>query len=169
MAYGQLNSSVPWTESLRDLKEIMEKWGVKDYVMPTYDESKRNGVVVFKWAINGEWEEVPSGRWPMEPSKNLRALVLAFDAARKADARGLGHLLRAATRRFALPSGQKTAYELLGVPGGTTDKTVLRTAFLAAIKRTHPDSGGNEREYEAVISAGRALGMTVGGANGAQP
>ena len=163
-ALGQLNSNVSWSESLRDLKEIMDKWGKRDYILPTYDESKRNGVVLLKFAVNGVWDEIPSGRWPLEPAKNLRALVLALDGARKADQRGLGMLFRHTARMMALTAGDGTPYKVLGVPEATTDKTVLQAAFRAAIKRTHPDTGGKESDYEAVIAAGRALGMTVGGA-----
>src|SRR3990167_2403406 len=162
-ALGQLNSNTTWTESLRDLKEIMEKWGKQDYILPTYDKSKLDGVVIFKYAMNGQWEEIPSGRWPMEPAKNLRALVLALDAARKADQRGLGMLFAHASKMMALTAGNGSPYVVLGVPAGTTDKVVLTEAFRKAILRTHPDRGGNERDYEAVISAGGSLGMTVGG------
>lgn len=52
---------------------------------------------------------------------------------------------------------RRTAYEVLGVPRGA-DAQRIRRAWRAAARRTHPDAGGDARDFRAVTRAWEQLG-----------
>jgi curved DNA-binding protein CbpA len=51
---------------------------------------------------------------------------------------------------------RRSPWEILGVEEGAPDETVRR-AFRWRVKQTHPDAGGDEAEFEAVIRAYRIV------------
>ena len=51
----------------------------------------------------------------------------------------------------------RTAYEVLGV-ARTASAEELRRAYRAAARRTHPDAGGDARDFRAVVRAWEAVG-----------
>ena len=51
----------------------------------------------------------------------------------------------------------RTAYEVLGV-ARTASPEELRRAYRAAARRTHPDAGGDARDFRAVVRAWEAVG-----------
>ena len=162
-SYGTLHTEKTWAECLHILKHEMEMWGKPDYLLPTFRESKDTGRVRFSFATNGQWIEpiecqIGPTRWaPFDAVTSLRAITLAIEAARKADQRGIGALLAAATRHLALPSD--SPYRTLGVPEGTTDKDVLRKAYTSRVKEVHPDMGGDAKEFARVQKAAEHLGV----------
>lgn len=54
--------------------------------------------------------------------------------------------------RSRTPSGQRSAYEVLGVPFDA-DEAALKAAWRKAARRTHPDHGGDPAEFRAVSEA----------------
>jgi len=162
-SYGALHTEKTWTECLHILKQEMERWGKEDYVLPTLAESKANGRVRFSFATNGKWIEpidcsIGPTRWaPFDPATSLRAITIAIEGARKADQRGIGALLAAATKHLALPAD--SPYRVLGVPEGTTDKEALRKAYTGRVKEVHPDMGGDAQEFARVQKAAEQLGV----------
>lgn len=157
---GHLSTNKTWTQSLRDLKTELTKWGVVDYILPTFEESNRAGAVTVSYAINGKWLPLTSGHFPSQ-AVNLRALVMAIEGSRKADQRGIGGLMAAALQHKALTGADPRS--ILGIPPGTTDAGVMRHYYLERIKATHPDHGGDEKEFIKVMEAGKALGLDNGG------
>ena len=160
--YGTLHTDKTWAEALTMLKEEMERWGKDDYILPTLAESRAEGRVQFSFATNGQWSalecRIGPTRWAsFDPVTSLRAITIAIEGARKADQRGIGALLAAATRHLALPVN--SPYRILNVPEGTTDKEVLRKAYTTRVKEVHPDLGGDPKEFASVQKAAEELGV----------
>ena len=163
MKYGGLHTNKSWGASLQDLKLELDKWGIKDYILPTYDESKRKELVVLKVAINGKWTDVSCGRWSSYQhnglQRNLRALVMAVESARLADQRGIGGLLHELTEHLSLPSpAGDSHYAVLGVAPDAS-KLDMVTAYREKLLVLHPDKGGDVVQYERLVKAGQALGI----------
>lgn len=166
--YGALNTNKTFSESIGELKDVFRKWGIppSNYVLPTFkDSANALGAVTIHVKMRDEWQDLVSERWKGEreaPIKNLRALVLALDAARLADQRGLGQLFaHVVTKMLALPPGPKEEepHDVLGV-SRTAPSSIIRAAYLQLVKETHPDTGhGNETEFKRVKAAGEKLGV----------
>jgi len=163
--YSPLHTTKTWAESLNDLVEEFRKWGINDYLLPIRKRAMLDGKVVLSFAVNGRWIEPPiecsigPSKFSMyDPDTSLRAIVLAIESARKADQRGIGALLAAATAHLALPA--YSAYRVLGVPEGTRDPKILRAAYVEKAKLTHPDRGGNVAEFQAMQKAAEELGVS---------
>ena len=156
---GDLRTTRTWPELLKDLQEVMQKWDKSDYLMPTKAKSETDGCVTFSYAIKGKWSEpLKSGRF-RRPEENLAAIVLALDAVRKADQRGLGHLIAAASAPLALTGrSQRTPHEVLGLSPSATPEQI-KSAYMEKLKATHPDTGGNAEEFKAVMHAAEMLGL----------
>ena len=139
----------------------MRKWGIKDWLPPTFQDSFDKRRVQFRYAVQGRWVELNSHRF-RTPEQNLAAICEALDAVRKAQQRGLGELLAVAAQVYALPEGDPAA--LLSVIGATpvmgTEERIA--AFREKLKQTHPDHGGNSTEFRKVLAAGEALGLRQG-------
>ena len=160
---GSLRTTATWTESLRDLANEFRKWGKKDYVLPTLADARRLGKVRVTFAVNGQWRLLEcsiGSSWsaPYSPEVSIRAILIAIEGARKADQRGIGALLAAATQHLAFPSGQDDPYKVLGVAPNAT-KEAIRHAYTILAQQHHPDHGGNEQEFKRVQKAAEKLGV----------
>ena len=165
MTTGHLNTNKKWTDSLYELKEEFRKWGVQDYIMPKYSESRRAAKVVVPFVINGRWSSPECSRWGLEfdgPERNLRAIVMAIRSARLADQRGIGALLAEVTKHLMLPSGKMDPYAVLGVRPGVTEE-ILKSALRRREMETHPDRGGTSEAFREVMEAGKVLGLVSNG------
>lgn len=158
MVVGELQTSRTWSESLADLKDEFRKWGIDDYIVPTMKESRAAQEVKVSFAVNGRWSYPTCGRWPGSPQKNLRAIVLAIEAVRKADQRGIGSLLAEAAKHLALGSGKRDPYQVLGVRPGMS-REAFAFAYRQKIKETHPDTGGSTDAFLEVRAAAEELGL----------
>ncbi len=160
---GALRTTATWAESLQDLKEEFRKWDKADYVLPTINESKALGKVRVTFAVNGVWTPLECSLRaqpysPFSPETSIRAILIAIEGARKADQRGIGALLAAATQHLALPPKQAPE-QVLGLALGERDSLKLRQAYVARAKATHPDTGGDEAEFKKVQQAAEELGV----------
>lgn len=155
-----LHTNIKWSDSLMALKDELAKWGVKDYLLPTWDKSYKAHSVSLDIAVNGQWMPISCGRFPT-PEQNIRAILQIIESTRKASQRGIGLTLfqAAAITQKMLPSGEKDPCEVLGVPLGTTDRQTLRSAYTTRVKETHPDLGGDPQAFIAVQAAGEKLGI----------
>jgi hypothetical protein len=161
-ALGHLTTRKSWTRLLQDLQETMRKWGKKDWLPPTFQQSLDTRHVKVQYAVQGKWVVLDSHKF-RTPEQNLAAICEALDAVRKAEQRGLGELLAVASQVYALPEGDpSTLLAAIGAAPGATKEQQL-TAFREALKRTHPDHGGNSFEFRKVMAAGEALGLREAG------
>ena len=160
---GSLRTTATWAESLKDLKEEFRKWNKQDYVLPTLAESRATGKVRVAFAVTGVWTplECSLRATPysaFSPETSIRAILIALEGARKADQRGIGALLAAATQHLALPSKQAPE-QVLGLALGEKDSGKLRSAYLTLAKLHHPDTGGDAEQFKRVQRAAEELGV----------
>lgn len=157
---GSLKTNKKWSESLAELQDELTRWGIRDYVLPKWETSRKSGVVSLKVSVLDQWMPIECARFPT-PEQNIRAVLQVVEAVRKASQRGISLTLLQATKAWMamLPSGEKDPCEVLGVPKGTTDKEILTAAYHRRVKETHPDLGGTASEFMAVEAAGRATGV----------
>lgn len=159
MSYGHLATRKSWSETRDDILEALRKWGIprEDVEFPLYRDAQQK--VVLRFTLNRKWVVVECNRFPT-PEQNLRALYAAIDDTRLAYQRGIGPIVATIATAFALPSGQRTPEEVLGVPAGTKDQAALREAYRKRAKETHPDVvGGNAEEFKRLQRAAEALGL----------
>lgn len=155
---GELHTNVKWAESLKEVRNELERWGIKDFVLPTWDVAHKQHKVSLQIAVNGVWMPIECGRFP-SPEQNIRAILQVVEATRKAYQRGIVLTLLQAVKILALPSGERDPCEILGVPLGTTDRGELLRAYRQKVLVTHPDAGGDPKEFMAVHAAGEKLGL----------
>ena len=172
---GDLHTSKTFFESLQELRSIFRKWDVKDYILPTSKgAAQAGGGVTLEFVIKDRWISLQCSKfkWGADaPARNLRALVMAIDAARLAEQRGIGEIFaKLATELYALPApktppssgarpGASTAYDILGV-SVSASKGVLLAAYRARVKEAHPDApGGDPAEFRRLQEAARELGI----------
>lgn len=158
MTLGHLNTNKTWTKSLRDLQVELSRWGIEDYVLPTFRECRASGEVSLQMARHGVWIYPRCRRFPT-PEQNLRAIVLAVEGVRKAEQRGIGELFAEVAKLLALPSGESDPYTVLGVSKGESDQSKLRTAYNARLFKVHPDHGGSSEAFHELQEAAKALGI----------
>lgn len=152
---GQLNSNIPWSDLHRRMQETFRKWGIVDYLLPNFRESTHS--VTVKFVQSGEWRDVTCSRFG-SPNRNYHAVTLAFEAVRKADQRGIAGIFADVANQFALPAPPTGPYAVLGVrPGDSPER--IRNAYMERVKSTHPDRGGDTKEFQQVRAAGRELGV----------
>lgn len=153
---GSLRTTLSWQEISYRLRDNFRKWGIREYVLPQLNSSQTGVTVDFLQA--GEWRQASCSRFP-RPHENYHALLLAFEAVRKADQRGIAGVFAQVAQAFALPEPATGPYAVLGVrPGDAPER--IRDAYMDRIKETHPDHGGDPREFQRVREAGRELGIT---------
>jgi hypothetical protein len=100
---------------------------------------------------------------------NAHAIALALVALRAVDRYGVTSRGEQYTGWKALPgpvSPEESAARVVGemagwdAPPDPANQTVLRKAWLAAIRIHHPDVGGSHEDFIRLTEAGRVLGIT---------
>lgn len=162
MRYGQLNTNKRWSVLLGELKDELERWGVRDYVLPTYEESRLNGKVTLQMAKRGPWFPVSCGVFTHQSQgheKNLAAIKEAIRAFRLADQRGISGVFKQVSQFLALPDPDDP-YTVLGLAKAQNPThQQIRDAYLEKVKATHPDRGGDSASFTRVQKAGEILGV----------
>ena len=157
---GWLTTTKTWNESLADLRQEFQRWGIEDYLLPTKAESQKAKKVTVPFALQGTWVHPECGRFGDKAEHNLRAIVLAVEAARKMDQRGIGALLAEIARPLALRSGDLAPgpWEILGLRP-EADHEMNRREFRRLIQQHHPDRGGDSDKFQEILAAGKECGL----------
>ena len=159
MTAGNLTSNVRWGDLLDRCRGTFRKWDIGEYMLPNYRRSVESGAVTIEFIHRGEWRKATCTRWGKDARRNFHALVLAFEAVRKADQRGIAGVFAEVASAFALPPGASSAHQTLGV-GTSATEDEIRAAYRARLQETHPDHGGERADFDKVREAGRALGLS---------
>lgn len=112
------------------------------------------GVAVY-FELDGKPRCIPCDRWTTVYD-NMRAIGLTVAALRGLDRWGARHMVDAAFSGFdALPAGDTSGEAWWDVLGVTKDApwADVRSAYLAAAKRTHPDVGGDPANFARISAA----------------
>ena len=159
MTLGDLRTNMSWPECLSALLIELDRWGIRDYTLPTLRECQRTGSVTVSLARNGIWAYPVCGRFH-SPEQNLRAITIAIEGARKAEQRGIGAVFAEVAKLAALPPGKRDPLEVLGlVKGRNYPESVLRAAYREKAKEVHPDHGGGNDALREVMEAAEELGV----------
>ena len=152
-----VHTTQKWSALLAELADNMERWGLKDWLPPTWDRSFKEQRVTVSIARNGVYTPLVCGS-QSTPEKNLKALCIAIHSVRLAEARGIAFTMYEAMRIKALASGT-SPYAVLGVQEGERDPEKLRAAYRQKAKETHPDPGGEPKDFLAVQHAAEELAI----------
>jgi hypothetical protein len=140
----------------------MRRWDVVDYVLPTYRESCSQSFVKLTLARNGNWSDIECrvfGGGDSGARYNLCAIKETLRSLRLADQRGIGGVFAAAAANLLALPDPNDPYAVLKIARGASPEMIKR-AYREALQRTHPDRGGNRRDFDRVQWAGRELGAT---------
>ncbi len=159
MKRANLNTNMLWPELLERCRDNFRLWDIDDYLMPTYRNSSETRSVTVEFMQAGEWRSATCTRWAGDARRNFHALILAFEAVRKADQRGIAGVFAEVAKHFALPAGSTDAHQVLGI-GSSASEEEIRSAYRSRLQETHPDKGGDRAEFDKVRSAGKVLGVT---------
>ena len=165
---GELMTRKSWSALIDELENTMRLWDVDrdDCILPQKRGSDRDGEVLFRYVLNGDWQDVrcralTPGRDPLASERNLAGVVQIIDAMRKADQRGIGKDLADASRALLPPIDQREPHDVLGVAPNASDGEI-KAAWRRRVRETHPDNSPEKRaEYDAVMAAGQELGATT--------
>ena len=165
MSAGALNTRKDWKRLVDELEDEVRKWKVLDYEIPTKYKviaqaaaSRTVPAVTVRYTQGGKSQPFTCQRFPTA-EQNLAAIIDIVAAVRKAYQRGLvGLMAEVSAHAKALPA-PKTPYEVLGIKPDATEAEA-KAAWRAALLRAHPDKGGSREAYDAVMDAGRTLGVT---------
>ncbi len=158
-----------WQRAMDDLLDQLRLMGAANTIvsswlairrdgLPYADQARRRiedpGVAVY-FTLGGERRCIAVDMYD-QPFGNLRAAGLAVKALRDLERHGGGNMLRTAMEGFsALPppagSAQNWWAVLVCRPDDHID--VIRHAYTTAVKRTHPDKGGDPEEFQQVQTA----------------
>ena len=161
---GNLNTNKSWNDTLTDIRDEFRRWDVEDYLLPIKSECLKAGKVSLTFAVHGQWCKPECARWqkghtPHWLERNLRAIYLVIHAARLADQRGIGGLLAEVSKHLALPADPAIdPYAALGARPDASPE-VLRHAYREAVKKHHPDVGGDPAAFRRVQQAAEELGL----------
>jgi len=167
MSYGQLNTNLTWPQLTGRLRENFRKWGVTEFMVPNLGASNASdGAVSVEYMARGVWQTATCDNWKLSaaeyraPYKNFHAIVLALEEVRLADMRGiLGVFAQVAQHFAALPAADDSSpHRVLRIQQGVSDSEI-RTAYRKRAMETHPDHGGDAKEFEKVRAAARTLGV----------
>lgn len=161
MVLGSLNTNQSWSELLLILRDELRKWDVQDYILPTLKEARAAGWVELSFARHGVWTPIRCGEFSNHtngPERNLCAIKEAVRAIRLADQRGISDIFVQAAKALALPD-PNDPYRVLGI-SNHANAAQGREAYREALKRTHPDHGGNSEAFQRVRQAGEKLGFS---------
>lgn len=153
----QIHTNKSWDETMRDLRDTMEKWRVRSWSVDPVKPGRRpvtNRVSITFTLRNGEEKLVTLGSQPT-PRDNLRALALSLEDMRMVEVRGLGDVYKQvygaalAPAATTLPTGP---YAVLGVrPDAPWE--VVEAAYRARVRVIHPDAPGGSTAAAAALNS----------------
>ena len=162
MAVGQLNTNQTWRALLGQVVHELALWGIEDYVLPIYNDSRKKGEVKLTLARNGTWTPMTCGEFgsnDLGARRNLCAIRETLRALRLADQRGIGGVFAAAAAKLLALPDPNDPYRILGVSREAT-REQIRAAYDQGIARFHPDRpGGNQETFKKIHEAARQLGV----------
>ena len=164
--HAQITNSPPWGDLQKRLKQNFDAWPAVDSFIPPKEAKKYSDPkeAIVEFMLRGEWKSASCSAFP-DRHRNLHALVLAFEAVRKADMRGIAGVFANVAAAFAaLPApddvDHNTWLRVIGLEGAGHDREEIRTAYREALKRAHPDHGGTAEKFQQVQQAGIELDIT---------
>ncbi len=160
MSGGNLTTNIRWGDLEKRCRDNFRRWNIDDFLLPSFRNSVDISAVTIEFMHRGEWHSATCNRWQSDARRNFHALVLAFEAVRKADQRGIAGVFADVASAIALPAPASSAHQILGVETSATESEI-RTAYRTLLKRHHPDHGGHPEEFTKIRDAGRALGVTT--------
>lgn len=152
-----IRTSQRWSEILMELRDRLEKWGIKGYLLPGWEKSAQEKCVTVTIERNGTYYPITCRSQP-SPEQNLKALSIAIHNVALAERDGIAFTMSEAIRIKALTSGT-SPFQILGVAEGERDQERLRAAYRQKALETHPDRGGNPKDFIAVKQAAEQLGI----------
>ena len=145
-----------WTETLDDLAETFDKWGVgpRAYRVIAIRARRQNYYLVDERRVTVEFLHPKSGQQIIvtkgdldTPDDNLRAIYIALERLRMIEKAGLADIVREALIQIdapkdgasASPRSKRPWYEVLEVaPNASPD--VIEAVYRAKAKSLHPDT-----------------------------
>ncbi|MCA7086100.1 hypothetical protein K7G19_21140 [Cupriavidus sp. DB3] len=127
------------------------------------------GVAVYWQAHSGARRVMAIDRYTTV-ADNLAAIAATLEAMRAIERHGGAQILdRAFTGFTALPSpaAARSWREIIGVPPGERDISVIRAVYRRRAQDVHPDRGGSHDAMAELTAAMRRAEMEVGGTNDA--
>lgn len=164
MAY-KLTTKKTWSETIKDLEDTFEKWGVGDYwkVDPWKAPKSRaafqmpnDRLVTLTFTLKMR-EITLSTNEQHRAVDNLRALYLAVERMRMIEVAGVSDLVQAAYAQLPAPKADDP-YEVLGVPK-SWDLDAIEIYWKKLMKTVHPDTAGDAgsdlqaQRYNAAMAA----------------
>lgn len=168
MTYNPNPRSMTWNDTLADLRETFDKWGVKnwEWKCPISDNWAGRGsnhwswavgrpdqigvTIVFKHKTQGERSITVSKFFV--PANNIRALWLALEALRMNEQRGLDNVAREFYTALPAPATERDPWEVLGIRSDAAPE-VIKAAYNALANKHHPDKGGTSQEMAEINKA----------------
>lgn len=169
-AYGSFK--VSYDEAVRDLTLELERIDASSAVLstdqplrvsgtPRRDMSPTSSGVALYFTRHGKDVCIPCDKFNTVRG-NIRAIGLTLEGLRRMERYGTSQMVDAAFAGFtAIPANANAGepvipkrpwYEVLGV-SPTAPFEVVEAAYKAMRRKTHPDSGGTEREFHEVQAA----------------
>lgn len=151
MAY-KLTTKKTWSETIRDLEDTFDKWGVGDHwkVEPWKAPKSRaafqmpnDRLVTLTFTLNAR-EIVLSTNEQNRAVDNLRALYLAVERMRMIEVAGVQDLVRAAYAQLPAPKPDDP-YDVLGV-SRAWDLDAIEAHWKALMKAVHQDTAGTSAD-----------------------
>lgn len=172
-----LSTKKTWDETIRELADTFDKWGVRqwrtDPQRPPLRANQYHGqaerTVTLYYTIKGR-EVVLTSSKQSTARDNLRVLYLVVEALRMNERRGLAETAADAYRQTypALPAPGQTApaapsdvrdadpYAVLWLRRGAP-RSVAEAVYRALAKTAHPDAGGDRGQWNRIQDAIEAI------------
>lgn len=158
----KLSTRKTWSQTLDELADTMQKWGVKEWnVKPTVAPRKQyqspiERTVTLTYTKAGQPVTLTMDK-QARAEDNLRVLYLACEDMRLNDLCGIADVVAAAysqeLARVSQAPGQAAAlYATLGVRMDA-DWDVIEAAYKAAVRKAHPDAGGSHERMAELNAA----------------
>jgi hypothetical protein len=156
-----------WTETLADLDETFDKWGVTNWSTSpqrpprTKYQSQTERTVIVRWTLRGEELSISLSEHATA-TENLRAIYNSLDALRLIESRGVSVIVRDVLAKLPPPAGHlvpssppaaistaaSESYRILQVqPGAPLD--ICNAAYRALAKA----AAGDEAQLRALNAA----------------
>jgi DnaJ-domain-containing protein 1 len=161
-----LRTNKSWNDTLSELSDTMDKWGIEQwnvikprgarltgFVAASSYQSLEDRTVTLRYTKNGREVALAMGK-QNRAVDNLRVLYLAAEAMRLNEKRGIAEVVQQAYAQLQAPEHPviRDPYELLGVrPDAPLD--VIEAAFRARMKAVHPDTGGSDQQAKQLTAA----------------